>query len=70
MIGDNKKIGCAQIDQRTDIKTKAEIGNNANEVRNKDQQDELVKSDRLLSLGRGVILPEPRIDYILIEGPE
>jgi hypothetical protein len=70
VIGDNEKIGGAKIDQRTDIKAKAEIGNDAYKVRNENQQDELIKSNRLLSLGRGVIFPDPRIDNILIEGPE
>ena len=39
-------------------------------MRDQDQQDELIESDRILSLGWRVILPDPGIDYILIEGPE
>ena len=39
-------------------------------MRHEDQQDELVETDRLLSFGRGVILPDPGIDNVLIEGPK
>jgi len=70
MVGDNEDIGGAQVDQRTDVKPKTEIGDNADEMRDKDQENELVKTDRLLSFGRGVILPDPGIDNILIKGPE
>jgi hypothetical protein len=70
MIGDDEEIGRAQVDQRADIEPKTEVGHNAHEMRHKDQQDELVETDRLLSFGRGVILPDPGIDNILIEGPE
>src|ERR1700722_8340965 len=69
MIGDNKEIGGAQVDQRTDKKPKTEIGDDADEMRDKDQENELVKTGRLLSLGRRVILPDPGIDNILIKGP-
>ena len=70
MISDDKEIGGAKVDQRADIKPKTEVGDDADEMRDKDQQDELVKADRLLSLGRRIILPDPGIDNILIEGPE
>jgi hypothetical protein len=70
MIGDNEEIGGAQVDQRADIKPKTEIGNDTDKVSYKDQEDELVKADRLLSFGWRVILPDPGIDNILIEGPE
>jgi hypothetical protein len=70
MRGNNEEIRGAQVDQRTDIKPKTEIGNDADKVSYKDQQDELVETDRLLSFGRGVILPDPGVDNILIKGPE
>ena len=70
MIGDDEEIGGAKVDQRADIKPKTEVGDDADKVRDKDQQDELVEPGRLLSFGRGIFLPEPGIDNILIKGPE
>jgi hypothetical protein len=70
MVRHDKNIGGTQVDQRADIKLKTEVGNDADEVRDKDQQDELIETDRLLSLGGGVFLPDAGIDNILIEGPE
>jgi hypothetical protein len=70
MIGDNEEIGRAEVDQCTDIKPKTEIGDDTDEMRDQDQENELVKTGRLLSFGRRVILPDPGIDNILIEGPE
>ena len=70
MIGHDKDIGSAEVDERADIETETEIGDNADEMRNKDQENELVKTGRLLSFGRRVILPDPGIDNVLIEGPE
>ena len=70
MISDDEEIGGAQVDQRTDIKPKKEIGDDAHKMRDKDQENELVKTGRLLSFGRRVLLPDPGIDNILIEGPE
>ena len=68
MLGNDKDIGGAKIDQGADIKTEHEIGNDGYEVRYQDQQDELVEPDGLFPLGRGIFIPEPGIDYILIEG--
>jgi hypothetical protein len=69
VIGYDKDIGSTQVNQCADIKTKAEIGNDAYEMRDKDQQDELVETNRLLSLGRGIFVPDPGIDNVLIKGP-
>lgn len=70
MIGNDKDIGGAEIDQGADIKTENEIGDDGYEVRNQDQQDELIEPDGLFPLGRGILLPQPGIDYILVKGLE
>jgi hypothetical protein len=69
MIGYDKDIGSTQVDQCADIKSKKEIGDDAYEMCDKDQQDELVETNRLLSLGRGIFVPDPGIDNILVKGP-
>ena len=58
MVGNNENISGAEVDERADIQTENEIGNDANEMRHEDQQDELVEPDRLFPLGWGVIFPE------------
>ena len=68
MIGNDKDIGGAQIDQGADIKTKSEVGDDGYEVRYQDQQDKLVEPDGLFASGMGIFLPQPGIDYILIKG--
>ena len=70
MIGNDKNIGGAQIDQGADIKTKSKEGDDGNEVRDQDQQDELVEPDSLFTFGRGILFPQPGIDYILVKGLE
>ena len=67
MIGEDKEVGRAQVDQRADIETEDEIGDDADEMRDEDQQDELVEPDRLLLFGRGIIIPEPGIDDVRIK---
>jgi hypothetical protein len=39
-------------------------------VCDQDQQDELIEPDSLFPLGRGILVPQPGIDYILIKGLE
>jgi hypothetical protein len=70
MIRHDKEIGGAQVDQCADIQLETEKGNDAYKVRDEDQQDELIESDRLLSLGCGILLPDAGIDNVLIKGPE
>jgi len=67
MIGYDKDIGRAKIDQRTDVKPETEIGDDTDEMRDEDEEDELVEPDRLLRLGSRIVIPEPGIDYIFIE---
>ena len=67
MIGDDKNIGGTEIDQRTDIKAKTEIGDDTDKVSNKNEQDELVEPDRLLPFRWGIVIPEAGIDDVLIE---
>jgi hypothetical protein len=69
VISYDKDIGGTQVDKCADIKTETEIGDDAHEMRDKDQQDELVETNRLLSLGRGIFVPDPGIDNVLIKGP-
>ena len=68
VIGYDEDIGGAEIDERADIEAETEIGNDANEMCYEYQQDELVEPDRLFPFGRGMLIPQPGIDYILIEG--
>jgi hypothetical protein len=68
MIGDDKDIGGRKIDQRADIQTITEIGDNTDEVGDEDEQDELVEPDRLLLFRWGIVFPEAGIDDVLIEG--
>ena len=52
MVGNNENIGGAEVDERADIQTENEIGNDADKMCHEDEQDELVEPDRLFSLGR------------------
>ena len=57
MVRKDKDVGGAKVDKRADIKPKIKVGDDANKVRYKDQQDELVEPDRLLLFGRGILRP-------------
>lgn len=70
VIGDDEDIGRAQVDKRADIKSETEIGNDANEVSDEDQQDELIETYRLLPFGRGMLVLQSGIDYIIVKGRE
>jgi hypothetical protein len=67
MIGYDKDIGGAKIDQRADIEAKTEVGNNTDKMRNKNKKDELVETYRLFPFGMGIVFPKAGIDDILIE---
>ena len=58
MIGNDKNIGGAEVDERAYIETKNEIGDDANKVRHEDQQDELVEPDRLFPFCGSIVLLE------------
>ena len=58
MIGQDKDVGCAQVDQRADIETEGEIGDDADEMRYEYQQDELVEPDRLFPFVGRIVLPQ------------
>jgi hypothetical protein len=68
LIGHYKDIGGAQVDQRTDIQTITEIGNDADKIGYQDQQDELIKSDYLLPVGNRRLFSQAGIDNILVKG--
>ena len=70
MIGDDEDISRAEIDQGADIKTKSKVGDDGHEVRDQDQQDELVEPDGLFPFGRVMLCLQPGIDYILVKGLE
>jgi hypothetical protein len=70
MVGDDKDIGGAEVDQGADIKTESEIGDDGHELCDQDQQDELIEPDGLFSFGRVILLPQPGVDYILVKGLE
>ena len=57
MIRKDEDVGGAKVDQRADIKSKIEVGNDANKMRNEYQQDKLIEADRLLLFGRGIFVP-------------
>ena len=70
MIGYDEDIGRAEIDKCADIKAEAEIGDDANEVGDEEEQDELVEPYGLLSLGRGMFILQSGIDYIVVKRGE
>jgi hypothetical protein len=70
VIGNDEDIGSAEIDQGADIKTESEIRDDRYEVRDQDQQDELIEPDGLFPLGGGILFPQPGVDYILVKGLE
>ena len=67
MIGDNEDIRRAEVDQCTDIQAKTEIGDNADKMRDKNEEDELVETYRLFPFGMSILFPETGIDDVLIE---
>ena len=67
MIGDDKDIGGAEVDQCADIQAKTEIGNNTDKMRYKNEEDKLVETYRLFPFGMGIVFPKAGIDDILIE---
>ena len=67
MIGHDKDIGSAEVDECADIETETEIRDNADEMRDEDQQDELVEPYRLLPSSGGMTFLQPGIDDIVIE---
>ena len=68
MIGDDKDISSAEVDQCADIEAKTEIRNNTDKMRDKNKEDELVETDRLFPVGMVIIFPEAGVNDILIEG--
>ena len=68
MIGDDKYIGCAKVDQRADIQTKIKVRDDADEMRHENEEDELVEPYRLFPFGRCIVIPQAGIDYILVKG--
>ena len=68
MIGDDKDIGGAKVDQRADIEAKTEIRDYTDKVRYKDEKDKLVETYRLFPFGMGIVFPNAGIDDIFIEG--
>jgi len=68
MIRDDEDIGGRKVDQRADIQTKTEIGDNTDEVSDEDEKDKLVEPDRLFPFRRSIVFPETGIDDVLIEG--
>jgi hypothetical protein len=68
LIGHDKNIRGAKVDQRTNIQTITEIGNYTDKVGNEYQQYELIKPDDLFPLGNGRLLSQAGINDILIEG--
>lgn len=67
MIGYDKDIGRAKVDQCADIKAKTEVGNNTDKMRYKNEKDELVETYRLFPFGMSILFPKAGIDDILIE---
>jgi hypothetical protein len=67
MIGYDKDIGGAKVDQCADIEAKTEVGNNTDKMRYKNEEDELVETYRLFPLGMSIVFPKTGIDDILIE---
>jgi hypothetical protein len=70
MIGYDKDISGTEVDEGADIEAETEIGNDAYEMRDQYQQDKLVEPDRFFPFGRGIFLPDPGIDNILVKGSE
>ena len=58
MVGNNENIGGAEVDERADIQTENEIGNDADKMRHEDEQDELVEPDRLFPFVGRIVLPQ------------
>ena len=57
MIGDDKDIRRAEVDECADIESEIEIGNDADEMRDENEEDELVEPDRFLLFGSGMVIP-------------
>jgi hypothetical protein len=68
LIGHDKDIGSAEIDQRADIQPITEVGNYADKIGDKYQQYELVKSDYLFTVGNRRLFSQAGIHDVLIEG--
>lgn len=56
VIGHDEDVGRAEIDERADIETEIEIRDDADEVSDEDQQDELIESYRLFPFGGGMLV--------------
>ena len=67
MIGNDKNIGGAKVDQCADIEAKTKVGDNTDKMRYENEEDKLVETYRLFPFGMSILLPKTGIDYILIE---
>ena len=67
MIGYDKDVSRAEVDQCADIEAKTEVGDNTDKMRYKNKENKLVETYRLFPFGMSILFPKAGIDYILIE---
>src|SRR6185437_7954786 len=57
MIGEDEEVSCAEVDEGADIQPEAEIRDHADKVRDEDQQNKLVETDRFFPFARRRLIP-------------
>jgi hypothetical protein len=57
MIRYDEEIGRREVDQGADKEAETEVGDDADKMRNKDEENELVEPDRLFPFSGSIVIP-------------
>ena len=69
VIGEDKNIRRGKVDKGADIQPETKVGDDADEIGQQGQDNELVEADDLLPLVGGEGFVQPPVDDVLVKGP-